>query len=80
MKCQRCKEREGIIEFSYEPTNAIIRGWGLENICRGCYIAIVESELKKIKTNLKKQKILLEKEIIIENVKKMRKVGKVEHE
>ncbi len=62
MRCQRCKEREGIIEFSHEPMNAMIRGYGMENICRECYIEIIETELKNIKANLKDQKAILRKE------------------
>ena len=43
----------------------------MEKICRQCYIEIIETEFKKIKSNLKEQKALLRKE----KFKEERKVG-----
>ena len=60
MKCSRCKEREGILDFS-TSTMDWIHGF-VEKICRECLIEGIEKELIKIKANLKDQKTLLRKE------------------
>jgi len=60
--CESCLTREAIIEFAREPTFALTHGFGVQNICRPCFIEKIEDELVKIKENLKIQKDLLEKE------------------
>ncbi len=62
MKCEECKKRKAIITFSREPMSALIRGYGKIEICRHCYVEIIEKELISIEDNLKEQKKLLKKE------------------
>ncbi len=62
MKCEKCKKRKGILKFSKEPMSALIRGYGSIQICRPCYIEIIEKELICIQDNLKEQKMILEEE------------------
>jgi len=59
MKCQDCEKRKGIIKFSEEPVFAMTHGFGTMVICRQCYIKRIESELRRIRKNLKHQKELL---------------------
>ncbi|KKM97760.1 hypothetical protein LCGC14_1164700 [marine sediment metagenome] len=69
-KCTECGKRKWKIDYAkslMEWTHGFTK-----KICRQCYIEIIERELKKIKANLKEQKILLEKEIIMDNVKKIK--------
>ena len=60
--CEVCKKREAKVEYASEPTFALTHGFWGQNICRKCYIEIIEKGLKNIKENLKKQKELLDKE------------------
>lgn len=60
--CESCLLRKAKIKFAREPTFALTHGYGVQHICRHCYIEKIEYELKGIKYNLKKQKELLEKE------------------
>ena len=60
VKCKRCNEREGILDFN-TSTMDFIHGF-VEKICRECLIEGIEKELRKIKTNLEEQKKLLREE------------------
>ncbi len=60
--CEGCLVREAKVEFAREPTFALTHGFGIQNICRQCFIEKIEDEIEKINENLKKQKDLLEKE------------------
>ncbi len=61
MKCQDCKQREGIIEFA-DSVMSITHGF-TKHICRQCYIKIIEEAKKDVDKNLIEQKELLEKEL-----------------
>lgn len=60
MKCEDCKEREGMVEFC-ESVLDYTHGFKTK-ICRQCYIKRIEAGLKGVQANLKKQKGLLAKE------------------
>lgn len=60
MKCKKCNQREGILEFC-EGILSYTHGF-TEMICRECLIERIEKELVKIKANLKKQKRILKEE------------------
>lgn len=60
IKCEDCKEREGIVEFCESITD-YTHGFK-KNICRQCYIKRIETKLKDINQNLKEQKKLLAEE------------------
>ncbi len=60
--CEECGLREAKIEFAREPTFAMTHGFGIQHICRQCYIEKIEKELVIINKNLKEQKALLKKE------------------
>lgn len=62
MKCEECGKREAVVSFSSEPMYAITHGYDLKEICRHCYIEIIEQSLNEVKNNLKKQKRLLKNE------------------
>jgi len=57
MKCQDCKQREGIIEFA-EGMLDFTHGFS-KHICRQCYIKIIEEKKKDIDENLIEQRKLL---------------------
>lgn len=59
MKCEKCKDREGILDYSTSGMD-FIHGF-VQKICRECYIEIIEREKKKIDANLRKQRRLLRK-------------------
>jgi len=61
MKCNICKEREGILKFT-DSMMSFTHGF-TQMICRQCYIEIIEKELKKINANLIKQKKILRSEL-----------------
>ena len=58
MKCEKCKQREGILKFAQSMMD-YIHGF-TEKICRPCYIEILEGTIKKAEKSLKEQKKLLE--------------------
>lgn len=68
--CGECGLREANIEFSREPTLSLSHGFGIQNICRQCYIEKIEKELGIINENLKEQKKLLKEEELNELNKK----------
>jgi len=55
-KCNDCKKRKGIIEFSDNPYMALTHGWKTIMICRKCYIKRIEEHLTDIKKHLLNQK------------------------
>lgn len=60
MKCENCKKRKGIIDFT-ESMLDFTHGF-ITKLCRECYIEIIEERKKDIDENLIEQKELLEKE------------------
>lgn len=61
MKCEDCKKRKAVVEYSDEPIFALSHGWGVTSICRQCYIKRIEKGMKSLQENLEKQKELLKK-------------------
>ncbi len=59
MKCERCKQREGILDFSQDMMS-YTHGFK-EKICRQCYIKILEGIKKNVERSLKREKDLLNK-------------------
>ena len=57
MKCVKCKKRKAVISYS-EGALSFSHGF-VDEICRECYIELIEKELYKIKENLACQKKLL---------------------
>lgn len=67
MKCEKCKKGKAVITYA-ESILDYSHGFTKE-ICRKCYIEIIEKELCKIQKNLIKQKKLFKKETS-QNLKK----------
>ena len=68
--CEDCSLREAKIEFAREPIFAITHRYGIQKICRQCYIEKIEKELVIINKNLSVQRKLLKKEELKEKKKK----------
>lgn len=70
MKCEICKKRKAIIDYSPEPTFALTHGFGIQHICRQCFIKKIKKHLRDCKKQLQEQKKILAKEVKNERHKK----------
>lgn len=61
MKCEDCKERKGILDFSPDGMTGYTHGFVIK-ICRQCLIERLEKIIKGCKEQIKEQKALIRKD------------------